>query len=171
MCSYTEALSLPVWAGSCTVVHGGGRHRVLANRSLAYSHAGRWLDALSDAEAAVAAAPSWDKGHWRRGAALSALKRTPAAVEAYHRCWQLNNGDALRIRIFVHALICMCRNISRPRTFAKHLDIHCLYKKEGQERRDVDDEWWQESDFPLQWKGNALYKDTKAHIMLAEGRE
>lgn len=68
------------------------RPRLLANRALAFTKAGRFVDALTDADAAIAVAPAWDKGHWRRGAALAGLKRTPDAVAAYHCAWQLSKG-------------------------------------------------------------------------------
>ena len=84
-CSYTEALD----AGADKSV----RHRLLANRSLAYWRAGRFADALADADAAAVAAPGWDKGYWRRGEALAGLKHAPQAVTAYHRAWQLSNGE------------------------------------------------------------------------------
>lgn len=66
---------------------------MLANRAMAFTKAGRFDDALADADAAVAAAPGWEKGHWRRGAALAGLKRAPDAVAAYHRAWQASKGE------------------------------------------------------------------------------
>lgn len=84
-CSYAEALAL---APSAHPAHP----RMLANRALAYSKASRFADALADADAAVALAPTWDKAHWRRGAALAGLKRPPDAAAAYHRAWQLSKG-------------------------------------------------------------------------------
>lgn len=85
LCSYGEALTM-------TTTTNPARPRMLANRALAFTKAGRYADALADADAAVAAAPTWDKGHWRRGAALAGLKRAPDAVAAYHRAWQLSKG-------------------------------------------------------------------------------
>lgn len=89
-CSYTQALEL--LAHSRAADGGAGRHRLLANRSLAYGRAGRWSDALSDATAATEEAPKWDKGYWRKGAALAGLRRSLEAVAAYHRAWELSGG-------------------------------------------------------------------------------
>lgn len=86
--SYTEALA------AAPESHAA-RARILANRALAYTKAGRFGDALRDADAAVSAAPAWDKGHWRRGGALAGLKRAPDAVAAYHRAWQLSKGESM----------------------------------------------------------------------------
>lgn len=83
--SYGEALAMATMANPA-------RPRILANRALALTKAGRFGDALVDADAAVAFAPVWDKGYWRRGAALTGLKRVPDAVAAYHRAWQLSKG-------------------------------------------------------------------------------
>ena len=83
--SYGEALAMAPMASQA-------RPRLLANRALAFTKAARFVDALTDADAVVAAAPAWDKGHWRRGAALAGLKRAPEAVAAYHRAWQLSKG-------------------------------------------------------------------------------
>lgn len=85
MRSYGEALAL------APATHPA-RPRMLANRALAFTKAGRYSDALEDADAVVAAAPDWDKGHWRRGTALAGVHRAPDAVAAFHRAWELSKG-------------------------------------------------------------------------------
>ncbi|KAK3267411.1 hypothetical protein CYMTET_24025 [Cymbomonas tetramitiformis] len=47
------------------------KHKVFANRSLAYCKAAKYEDALKDADHAVHLSPKWIKGHWRRGEALT----------------------------------------------------------------------------------------------------
>lgn len=71
-----------------------GLHTLHSNRSLAYYKAQRYSDALADADAAVALATRWPKAHWRRAAALLALKRAPEAVLAYRVAWRLDKQDS-----------------------------------------------------------------------------
>lgn len=85
-CRYSEAIEL------CP--GKDGLHTLHSNRSLAYYKAQRYRDALADADAAVALAPRWPKAHWRRAAALLALKRAPEAVLAYREAWRLDRQDA-----------------------------------------------------------------------------
>uniref|UniRef100_A0A1D1ZP65 CS domain-containing protein n=2 Tax=Auxenochlorella protothecoides TaxID=3075 RepID=A0A1D1ZP65_AUXPR len=67
---------------------------LLSNRALAHTKARRFEKALEDAEAAVALAPSWDKGYWRKGVALEGLHRIADAVQAFLRVWTINGGDS-----------------------------------------------------------------------------
>ena len=67
-------------------------HKLYSNRSLAWCKAARYEAALRDAEAAVEAAPSWPKAHWRRGAALLGLQTVSDAVWAFRRAHQLSPG-------------------------------------------------------------------------------
>ena len=88
-CRYTEALD--------TLPPADGRHRLLANRSLAYLRANRIEDALGDAQAAAEAAPKWDKAHWRSVAdkpcygfaiafcAMTGVIQTPSADSLHRR--------------------------------------------------------------------------------------
>jgi len=85
-CRYSEAIEL------CPGKEG--LHTLHSNRSLAYYKAQRYSYALADADAAAALAPRWPKAHWRRAAALLALKRTPEAVLAYREAWRLDRKDA-----------------------------------------------------------------------------
>jgi len=74
-------------------------HRILANRSLAYLRAKCLDEALADGLAAAAAAPMWDKAHWRAGAALLALRRIPEAVASFLSCWQCSAGALILVSI------------------------------------------------------------------------
>ena len=69
------------------------RHKVYSNRSLAYAKAGRFQEALLDAQAVVNLSPSWAKGHWRMGIAYVGMKQLPLAVQSFATCWQLEQGD------------------------------------------------------------------------------
>ncbi|GAA5821012.1 hypothetical protein JCM3770_004470 [Rhodotorula araucariae] len=51
-----------------------------------------FASALTDAEAAVALAPAWAKGHVRRGEALAGLERTEEAVEAFSEAVRTGSG-------------------------------------------------------------------------------
>lgn len=57
--------------------------RLSSNRSACYSRLGRPEAALADAEAAIAAAPTWFKGHFRKARLLEARGDWDAVVEAY----------------------------------------------------------------------------------------
>lgn len=83
-CRYSEALELQPDRAALPALH--------SNRSAAYCRAGRHAQALADADEAARLAPGWHKAHWRRGAALLALKRTPEAVLAYRDAWLLAAG-------------------------------------------------------------------------------
>lgn len=49
--------------------------------------------ALSDAEAAVKLAPTWAKGHVRRGEALQGLGRVDEAVKAFEEAVRTGTGQ------------------------------------------------------------------------------
>ena len=49
----------------------------------AHAGAGRWEEALADADRCVAVSPRWGKAHARRGAALLGLGQAGEAVKAY----------------------------------------------------------------------------------------
>lgn len=83
-CRYSEALELQPDKAALPALH--------SNRSAAYCKAGRSAEALADADEASRLAPGWHKAHWRRGAALLALKRGPEAVLAYREAWRLAAG-------------------------------------------------------------------------------
>jgi len=58
-------------------------HVLYSNRSAAHATAGRYEEALKDAEKTVELKPDWGKGYSRKGAALSYLKRYTDALTAY----------------------------------------------------------------------------------------
>lgn len=67
---------------------------LLGNRSLAALKLPTpdYAAALADAEAAVALAPTWAKGHVRRGEALEGLGRTADAVGAFEEAVRTGSG-------------------------------------------------------------------------------
>lgn len=69
---YSEALALD-----------SRNHVLYSNRSAAYAKAGKYMEALKDADKTVELKPDWSKGHSRRGAALSYLGRDLEAEKAY----------------------------------------------------------------------------------------
>jgi stress-induced-phosphoprotein 1 len=58
-------------------------HIFYSNRSAAYLSSNQALKALDDAQVCINLAPTWPKGHSRKGAALHALKRFNDAKAAY----------------------------------------------------------------------------------------
>ncbi|XP_057375057.1 stress-induced-phosphoprotein 1-like isoform X2 [Daphnia carinata] len=58
-------------------------HVLYRNRSAAYAKAGKYLEALQDAEKTVSLKPDWVKGYSRKGAALAYLGRDGEAQTAY----------------------------------------------------------------------------------------
>jgi hypothetical protein len=76
-------------------------HRVLSNRSRAYLVLESRQEALKDAQDCCVLKPLWNKGHFRRGAALEALGRSTEAVSAYLLCLHLGGSDCS-----VHKKLC-----------------------------------------------------------------
>lgn len=64
-----------------------------SNCSLAYAKAQRFQDALTAANKTIELAPTWTKGHWRRGAALLGLRDIPGAVKAFYTAWAQNHDS------------------------------------------------------------------------------
>ena len=81
---YSEALN--------TETSHPGLHKLYGNRSLAYSKAHHYHDALADAKTCIELAPHWAKGHWRLGMAFLGLKQTLQAIQAFAECWRLDRG-------------------------------------------------------------------------------
>eukprot|EP00164_Ancoracysta_twista_P006057 GFYU01008357.1.p1 GENE.GFYU01008357.1~~GFYU01008357.1.p1 ORF type:complete len:207 (+),score=56.56 GFYU01008357.1:38-658(+) len=69
--------------------------RMLSNRSASYAGAGKYEEALADAEQCVTVASDWVKGYWRKGKALLALKREGEALTAFRAGLEIepNNRD------------------------------------------------------------------------------
>ena len=85
---YTHALELVARDGDTGIAH-----MVHANRSAAHARVGDYAAALDDADAAVALAPDWPRGHQRRGTALLRLGRARAALQAFTRAAELKPDD------------------------------------------------------------------------------
>jgi len=79
---YTEALKL------------NPTKEYYGNRSLAYVKAGKFTEALADAEKCVAADPNWLRGYQRKGTALQNLKRYAEAVAAFKKGLELEPNNA-----------------------------------------------------------------------------
>ena len=80
--------------------------RLYSNRSLAFAKAGRFSEALQDANEAVAISEFWDKAHLRKGAALRGLKQHVEAAQSFRVAWQLSKGKpfSTHAHILVHKL-------------------------------------------------------------------
>ncbi|CAI7895093.1 unnamed protein product, partial [Closterium sp. NIES-53] len=50
-------------------------HALYSNRSAAFLQLSKLTKALADAEAAIRLNPAWEKGYYRKGCALEAMKR------------------------------------------------------------------------------------------------
>jgi stress-induced-phosphoprotein 1 len=58
---------------------------VRSNRSAAHLRLKDFEEALSDAEACVTLQPSWDKGHFRKGAALENIDLRRVSLEVFDK--------------------------------------------------------------------------------------
>lgn len=65
-----------------------------SNRSAALLKLNKVAKALADAEAAVERDPAWDKGHFRKAAALEAQDKLDEALQHYSKAAELNPGNA-----------------------------------------------------------------------------
>ncbi|XP_055712961.1 stress-induced-phosphoprotein 1 [Phlebotomus papatasi] len=81
--AYTEALTL-----------NDQNYVIYSNRSAAYVKAGKYQEALQDAQKTVSLNPTWAKGYSRLGTALSFLDRTMEAYEAYNKGLQYDRSNA-----------------------------------------------------------------------------
>ncbi|ALC38405.1 Hop [Drosophila busckii] len=71
--AYTEAIALDE-----------KNHVLFSNRSAAFAKAGKFKEALEDAEKTIALNPTWAKGYSRKGAAAAGLRDYIKAFEAYN---------------------------------------------------------------------------------------
>ncbi|KAH9132220.1 hypothetical protein LEN26_007471 [Aphanomyces euteiches] len=78
-------------------------HILYSNRSAARLKMGKKELALEDAEAAVAAAPTFAKGFFRQGQALVALKKYQRAVDALTQAEALEPGNASVVKALTEA--------------------------------------------------------------------
>ncbi|XP_013785671.2 uncharacterized protein LOC106469705 [Limulus polyphemus] len=65
-------------------------YRFFGNRSYCFDRLGDYKKALSDAEVAISLSPQWPKGYFRKGRALSGLKKYVEAEEAFEKVLKLD---------------------------------------------------------------------------------
>eukprot|EP00897_Mesotaenium_endlicherianum_P009467 jgi/Mesen1/8549/ME000484S07937 len=65
-------------------------HALYSNRSAAFLHLSKVTKALADAETTIKLQPSFEKGHFRKGCALEALKKYDEALAAFKEAAELN---------------------------------------------------------------------------------
>jgi len=68
-------------------------HIYWTNRSMCYAQMKRWEKSLKDAEKAIALKPDWEKGHYRRGVALSNMNQFKEAFEAFSSCLNIQPSN------------------------------------------------------------------------------
>ncbi|CAI5506849.1 unnamed protein product [Closterium sp. Naga37s-1] len=69
-------------------------HALYSNRSAAFLQLSKLTKALADAEAAIRLNPAWEKGYYRKGCALEAMKRYDEALEAFREAAERSPGSA-----------------------------------------------------------------------------
>lgn len=74
--AYTEAIQLD---------DGAANHVLYSNRSAAFAKAGKYDEALTDAERTIELNPTWPKGYSRKCAALTGLQKYPEALDTYKK--------------------------------------------------------------------------------------
>lgn len=72
--AYTEAIALDP-----------KNHVLYSNRSAAYAKAGKYEDALKDADKTIELNSTWPKGYSRKGSALSLMNKYTEAFEAFEQ--------------------------------------------------------------------------------------
>ncbi|XP_023175303.1 stress-induced-phosphoprotein 1 [Drosophila hydei] len=85
--AYTEAIALDA-----------KNHVLYSNRSAAYSKAGRFKEALEDAEKTISLNPSWPKGYSRKGVAAAGLRDYMQALEAYNEGLKYDPHNAILLQ-------------------------------------------------------------------------
>nr|ABD60989.1 Hsp70/Hsp90 organizing protein-like protein [Glossina morsitans morsitans] len=85
--AYTEAILLD-----------DKNHVLFSNRSAAYAKAGKFSEALEDAEKTIALNPTWAKGYSRKGAAAAGLHDYKKAFEAYNEGLKCDPKNAILLQ-------------------------------------------------------------------------
>ncbi|XP_017003745.2 stress-induced-phosphoprotein 1 [Drosophila takahashii] len=85
--AYTEAIALD-----------GQNHVLYSNRSAAFAKAGKFQEALEDAEKTVQLNPTWPKGYSRKGAAAAGLHDYMKAFEAYNEGLKYDPTNAILLQ-------------------------------------------------------------------------
>ncbi|XP_016985697.1 stress-induced-phosphoprotein 1 [Drosophila rhopaloa] len=85
--AYTEAISLD-----------GQNHVLYSNRSAAFAKAGKFQEALEDAERTIILNPTWPKGYSRKGAAAAGLHDYMKAFEAYNEGLKYDPQNAILLQ-------------------------------------------------------------------------
>ncbi|BFF94659.1 stress-induced-phosphoprotein 1 [Drosophila madeirensis] len=85
--AYTEAIALD-----------SQNHVLFSNRSAAYAKAGKFAEALKDAEQTIALNPTWPKGYSRKGAAAAGLHDFMKAFEAYNEGLKYDPTNAILLQ-------------------------------------------------------------------------
>ncbi|KAM8717079.1 hypothetical protein ACLKA7_003877 [Drosophila subpalustris] len=85
--AYTEAIALDA-----------NNHVLFSNRSAAYAKAGKFKEALEDAEKTISLNPTWAKGYSRKGAAAAGLRDYMKAFEAYNEGLKYDPQNAILLQ-------------------------------------------------------------------------
>jgi tetratricopeptide (TPR) repeat protein len=75
---------------SQAIAHDAANHILFSNRSGALLDMGKPRDALSDANHCIELAPTWPKGHFRRGLALERMSRWQLSSQSYQTAMALD---------------------------------------------------------------------------------
>jgi stress-induced-phosphoprotein 1 len=68
-------------------------HIYYTNRSMCYAQMKKWDKSLRDADKAVQIKVDWEKGHYRRGVALTNLNQPKEAFEAFQACLNIQPSN------------------------------------------------------------------------------
>lgn len=79
---------LPAPCGPCPVTDVAMRPG--SNRAAAFIHLGKETKAIKDAEQAIELKPDWAKGYFRKGAALSALRKWDEAIQMLEKALEVD---------------------------------------------------------------------------------
>ncbi|XP_064540943.1 stress-induced-phosphoprotein 1 [Drosophila montana] len=85
--AYTEAIALDA-----------KNHVLFSNRSAAFAKAGKFREALEDAEKTISLNPTWPKGYSRKGVAAAGLRDYMKALEAYNEGLKYDPQNAILLQ-------------------------------------------------------------------------